>query len=270
MSSRRRVAGREHQGVGQDAGDIGQPQGRHALTKLGVRAVAGVHQHNASRQPRLAGPADLLKRDLRLGRKADLVWNLGLAPPLAVLGPGLRQIEPKGRRQARPRVGQGQADRHLAVVLLADLPAVLTRHPHRMMALLAERRVVDDPRLDRPMRLDRRQHQLAHLGQHHLVRPRRLADEVHQRLMLGRHPRGRRHRRQRLHALALHRQHQPRAVVAKRAYPVGVADHAPQTFHIGRKPRLHRVRHPHSPGNPKRIAKRESSTRLGGCDRLTQ
>ena len=68
-------------------------------------------------------------------------------------------------------IGQRQRHRDLAVVLLAELAAILPRHPDRVLPLLGKAGVVDDPGLDRPVPLDRRQHHLAHLGQHLLVRP---------------------------------------------------------------------------------------------------
>ena len=69
-------------------------------------------------------------------------------------------------------IGQRQRHRHLAIVLLAKLPAILPRHADRMLALLGKAGVVDDPGLDRAMPFHRRQHHLAHLREHLLVRPR--------------------------------------------------------------------------------------------------
>ena len=85
-------------------------------------------------------------------------------------------------------VGQRQRYRDLAIVLLAELTAILPRHPHRMRALLGKARVVDDPCLDRPVPLDRGQHHLLHLRQHLLVRLAPFAYEMQQRLMLRRRP----------------------------------------------------------------------------------
>jgi hypothetical protein len=50
------------------------------------------------------------------------------------------------------------------VGLLAELPAVLVRHPNRMLSFLGKAGIVDDPSLDRSMTRDPRQHQLAHFG----------------------------------------------------------------------------------------------------------
>lgn len=113
--------------------------------------------------------------------------------------------DPVGKRQTRRDIGDREADRDLAVVLLAELTAILPRDPDRMPAFLGKSGVVDDPRLNWPMPLDQRQHQVANPRQERLVRPRRLADEMQERLMLGRYPRWRRHRSQRLDTLPLHR-----------------------------------------------------------------
>ena len=111
-------------------------------------------------------------------------------------------------------IGQRQRHRHLAVVLLAELAAVLPCHADRVPPLLGEARVVDDPRRDRAVPLHLRQNHLAHLGQDPLVRPATLADKMQQRLMLRRYPRRRRHRRHGFHALAFTRHHQTHAIVA--------------------------------------------------------
>jgi hypothetical protein len=59
-------------------------------------------------------------------------------------------------------VGHRQAHRHLTVVLLAELAAVLPRHPNRVLALLRETGVVDDPVPHRPVPLKRRQDLVPH------------------------------------------------------------------------------------------------------------
>src|SRR5260370_34922513 len=75
--------------------------------------------------------------------------------------------------------------------------------------------------------------------------------------MLRGGPGRRRHRRQRLNALALARHHQAGAVIAQRVDPIRVADHAGQALNVSRKATVAAVRtlktHPGSP------AKNESS-----------
>src|SRR5260221_2732687 len=135
-------------------------------------------------------------------------------------------------------IGDRQRYGHLAIGLLAELSAILVVHADGMLALLCERRVVDNPRLDRLVLLDCVQLHSATFGQHFLVRRRRDTDKVQQQLVLRRRPRRSCPRRHRLHALALPGQHQPGAVVAQRPCPVRVADHARKSLHIRRKPRF--------------------------------
>src|SRR4051812_26269781 len=78
----------------------------------------------AAPDPRPSGTPALARR---AGSAA--LRHPGLGPPRRIRGPGLRQVEPPGDRQAGPVVGHRQAHRHLAILLLAQLPAVLPRHP---------------------------------------------------------------------------------------------------------------------------------------------
>ena len=68
-------------------------------------------------------------------------------------------------------VGDRKRHRDLTIVGLAQPPAILARGAHGMDALLGEAGVVDDPRLDLALRLDRRQDEFALLGQNRLVGP---------------------------------------------------------------------------------------------------
>ena len=83
-------------------------------------------------------------------------------------------------------LGHREADRHLAVVLLAQLAAILPRHPHRVRALLGEAGVIDNPVQHRPLPLDCRQHLRPHRGQDRRIVPVRLCHHVVQRLMFDR------------------------------------------------------------------------------------
>src|SRR3954470_17421800 len=128
------------------------------------------------------------------------------------------------------------AGRELAVVLLAELAAILARHPDRVPALLGEAGIVDDPGLDGPSTLEGGQDQVAHLGEHGRIRPRRLTNEMQERLVLGGNPGRGRDRSYRLDALARGRHKQTRAVVAQGCGAVGVADDVDQRRNIGGKP----------------------------------
>jgi hypothetical protein len=105
-------------------------------------------------------------------------------------------------------------------------------------SLFGKARIVDDPGLDRPVALDRRQHQLADLGQHRDVRPRRVANEMKQRLVLRGDLRGCRHRRHGFDALALDRHQQPQTVIMHRLLPIGVAQHTSECLDIRGKARF--------------------------------
>ncbi len=72
-------------------------------------------------------PGDLVEGDLRLGGETQLPWHADLGTALGVLGPGLGQIQAPGDRQAGLLVGYREADGDLAVVLFAELAAVLPR-----------------------------------------------------------------------------------------------------------------------------------------------
>ena len=116
------------------------------------RAAGGPHR-----------PSAAVERDLRLGLEHDLLRNPRLALACAVARPFLRRIQPVGDRQARMAIGQRQRHRHLAVVLLAELTAILPRHADPMRPCWESScRRWSTPKSRRP--LDLRQHHLAHLG----------------------------------------------------------------------------------------------------------
>ena len=68
----------------------------------------------------------------------------------------------------------------LAVVLLAQLAAVLPRDADRVLALFREAGVIDDRGLDRAECFDLRQRHLTHFGQHSLIGPGGDGDEMQQ------------------------------------------------------------------------------------------
>ena len=149
-----------------------------------------------------------------------------------------RQIQAPGNRQARRMIGQRQADCDLTIVPLAELAAILTRHAHRMLALLGKSCVIDNPGFDGAMALDRRQRQLSYLRQYGIVRPGCLADKVQKRLMLFGNPRWRRGRRQRLDALAAVSRKKTHAIIAQRTLAIFVADNARKHLDISYKTRF--------------------------------
>src|SRR4051812_9382639 len=212
-----------------------------------VPLPAAGYDYNSNWTPLLAGlsPAgmaaslaapDLIERDLRLGLEGDRLGHTRRLAPCRIVSPLLRQIQTIGDRQTGRVIGERERHGHLAVVLLAELAAILARHPDRVPALLGEAGIVDDPGLDGPSTLEGGQDQVAHLGEHGRIRPRRLTNEMQERLVLGGNPGRGRDRSYRLDALAPGRHEQTRAVVAQGCGAVGVADDVDQRRNIGGKP----------------------------------
>ncbi len=164
------------------------------LTKLAVVAVPGIGLHDSPRHALFDRRGDLLQGDLGLGQKADLFGHSSLAPSRPVGGPGFGQIESVGNGLAGLLVGHRQRHRYLAVVLLAQLPAILTRYPDRMPPFLGNAGVVDDPRLNRPAPLNRRKCILSDRLEYRAIIPRCVGHQMMQRLVGRPHPLGRQHR----------------------------------------------------------------------------
>jgi len=167
------------------ANHIGQTAGRDAGAERAVGAITGVSQQDARSDACCEGGPDLSEGDLWFGPKCHVVRDTSLLAPGFVRSPIFRQIKLIGDRQACRMIGDRKRHRDLTIVGLAEPPAILPGDAHRMNAFLGEGRVVDNPSLDLPLRLDRRQDQFARLGQNRLVRPRRLTDQMQKRLMLG-------------------------------------------------------------------------------------
>jgi hypothetical protein len=231
----RRLPGRPDGGRTPEAQHIAQVERAHPDPELALVAMPGIAQHDAPGHALLQRLPKLPQCDRRLGFGADLLRHAGLGAPLRIRRPALGQVEPPGDRQARPVVRHRQAHRHLAVVLLAQLPAVLPGDTDRVPALLREGGVVHDPVAHRAVPLDRGQYPLAHRPEQRRIVPLGLGHDVVQRLVLGLHPLRRDPRRHGLHALALARQQQSRAVGPRRGRPAGVAQHRRDPIQVGRE-----------------------------------
>lgn len=79
--------------------------------------------------------------------------------------------------------GDRQADRDLAVILLAQLATILPRHADRVLAFLQHARVVDDQGPDRAALLDDGQDTGTHCREHRVAGPLSLRHQVMQRLV---------------------------------------------------------------------------------------
>lgn len=134
--------------------------------------------------------------------------------------------------QTPVQVGQRQTHRHLAVVGLAQAPAVLAGYTHGMGALLRMCRVVKDPPSTRLLAQQLGDHLPGHRSEHRSVIPRRIGHQVMHRLMRRAHilrmyPRG-----HRLDALPLPRQHQPLEVPLRRSLTIGVTERLHQRLTV--------------------------------------
>src|SRR4030088_436581 len=134
--------------------------------------------------------------------------------------------------------GDCKRSRHLTLCSLARLPPKLLLPDDRGSSLLGERCIIDNPRFDRPVTLDHRQHHLAYLGQHPRVPPWRVGNEMQQLLMLHRSSGRRRDRGHRLYALAALRRQKPRAIISQRRRSIRVPDYPRQPLDIHSKPRF--------------------------------
>src|SRR6185503_721295 len=191
-----------------------QPHFIERFTPRRFIAIACIRQHDADGNARSFGHADLLQRDLGLGLKLYFLRHTGLFPPPLILSPSLRQVQPPVDRHTATLGGQRPTHRHLTIVLLAQLPAVLPRYSHRVSPFLGKPGIVHDPiKLALAPKLGH--HPIAHAPQNRHVGPLRVGHQVVQRLMLCADVPRINVRRQRFHALTLNRQHQSSAVIRK-------------------------------------------------------
>src|SRR5262245_16188003 len=124
----RLFAGCPHASLWPDAGNVRQVESRNALAQLGADTVTSIHQHHAARQTGLNSPAHLFESDFWFGLEVDVLGHTGLAATFLVVCPLLRQVKLISNRQARMVVGERHRHRDLAVILLAELAAILARH----------------------------------------------------------------------------------------------------------------------------------------------
>ena len=127
-------ARRPDRGRGEDPGHIAHAQRGDRRSQLGVVAVTGIHQHDPLRQTRRARCLDLLER--------DLIRYLGLAAEVLILRPILRKIDPISHSKGGLTVGRRRRHRHLTVILLTQLAAILAGDPRPSAPVLGKPRIV--------------------------------------------------------------------------------------------------------------------------------
>jgi len=113
----------------------------------------------------------------------------------------------------------------LAVLPLPELTAVLACHADRVLTLLGKTGIVDDPRFDRSLTLNRRRTISPTLANTFSSDQGDWPTKCMQRLVLRCRPIWRRYRRHRLDALTLARHYQAQAIISQWAGPVHMPDH---------------------------------------------
>src|SRR5215217_5825649 len=105
-------------------------------TESTVNSITGVGYHDSGRHTVLQCLPDLSQSDLWFGLKLNLFRDTCLFPPFPITGPNLRQIQSPGNRKAAGPCCYRQAHRYPAILLFANLSAVLSGNTRRMSTLL--------------------------------------------------------------------------------------------------------------------------------------
>src|SRR5262249_8415595 len=120
------------------AGDILELQSADFVPELRLYTVAGVDDDDTAWQARLTGPFDLLQRDLWFCLEFYVFGHTRFLSPRRVVGPGLRQVQSIGDGQTHVIVGDRQRNCYLAIILFAELSAILPRDTDGVLALFWE------------------------------------------------------------------------------------------------------------------------------------
>src|SRR5262249_13829416 len=160
------------------ADDIGQAQLRDLCPKLAVVAITRIGQYRRRLYSIFNSFLNLYQSDLDFRFETNIGRNACLFTALLILSPRLRKIQPPGNWQTRCRRSNRKAHCYPAVVLLAQLAAVLPGDADRVRTLLGKARVVDNPGFDLSVLLHGRQDTLPNPTQHYLVVPRRISDDM--------------------------------------------------------------------------------------------
>src|ERR1017187_285319 len=88
------------------------------FSELGAISVSGIAQHHSIRQSPLSDLIDDLQRQFPLLAKDDFFRNARLAPPLSIVRPTLRQIQPPSQRYVSLFADMMNAHCNLAVACL--------------------------------------------------------------------------------------------------------------------------------------------------------
>jgi hypothetical protein len=126
---------------------------------------------------------DLVESYFWLGLELNRIRHSGLLSPLAVFDPRLRQVQTIRYRHTRLLRGHRNADRDSAVILLADLAAILPGHSYRLAPFLRKPSVIYHPCDHRFTAQHCGKHKIQAAIQHRFVAPRDVCDQVMTRLV---------------------------------------------------------------------------------------
>src|SRR6267154_187633 len=203
------------------------------LAELGACPVPGVGDNQFGQRFHLCEIFEQLQREHRLGDELKRLGHFGSLTTVCVIGPALRQIQLIAHRQTEAFICERDADRDLAVVLFPELATILPSDPDRVLTLLRNAGIINNQRLRRTRApANSLKYVTAHRIKHRLIRPRCIGYKVMQTLVFQAHPVRRQMRSHGLNALALDRQHQPRAVATKWLDTISVPKRLSHQGHI--------------------------------------
>src|SRR6266536_567020 len=201
-------------------------------------AISCIGQDRRRGQSFCTQAVDHVQRDLPFGLELEILRHSCRKTSFRVFGPGLRQVEPIRRRHAHGFVGQRKTHGYLAVVLFSKYATVLPGHADRMLPLLGNPSVVDDPARDRTMTFHRIEHAVSGQSQHGRILPCGIRNEMMHRLVPRADMPWINASRHRLDALPIACETQPSTVCSKRPGTIGMPHNHKQEFKILLKPLL--------------------------------
>src|SRR5215831_2853983 len=214
---------------------VGHLQLSQLYTETSVGPVAGVGQNHALRDAPLTRPSNLVESDFRLGLKLNRIRYSRLLPPLAVFDPRLRQVQAVRHRHTGFFRGHRKADRHTAVILFPDLPAILPGDSYRLMPLLGKSGVIYYPCHHWVTPQHGWDHKIQTAIQHWFVTPWGIGNHMMQRLMHPSYVVCTESGGHRFNAFAFARQQQTRTVILQRNVAIGMPCGFCQALNICRK-----------------------------------
>src|SRR5580692_446489 len=163
-----------------NADRVAESQCFEPLAKGAVVAIGSIRQDHGPRHILVHQPTNMIESHVRLGLKSNLFGHARLLAPLWIVGPYLGKIELTGSGNAGMLRGKRYAHRHSAVILLAQLTAILARDSNGMSSLLGESCVIHDPGCQLMLLGHRRQNLTPHLLEKRVVAPWRIGHYVMQ------------------------------------------------------------------------------------------